>query len=112
MTDEDAAIPLPTATRPKLLPCVQISIQAPPNLTPEPDDAASPGGGALPDPAAGWRLLLDAGINDWGGARTVTQLVCFGALQKQVRRLSFPPCAVVSGLGGAPTACRHLASHP
>ena len=46
-----------------------VSIQAPPNLTPEPDDAAPAAatnaeGGA----EAGWRLLLDAGINDWGGA--------------------------------------------
>jgi FO synthase len=46
----------------------QMSIQAPPNLTPEPDDVARAGGaGAEADPAAGWRLLLDAGINDWGG---------------------------------------------
>lgn len=46
-----------------------MSIQAPPNLTPEPDDAAEVAG-AEADPAAGWRLLLDAGINDWGGERT------------------------------------------
>ena len=51
-----------------------VSIQAPPNLTPEPDDVAAPAGkadagaAAAADPAAGWRLLLDAGINDWGGA--------------------------------------------
>ena len=38
-----------------------MSVQAPPNLTPEPDDAGS--GGA----AGGWAALLDAGINDWGG---------------------------------------------
>ena len=44
----------------------QMSIQAPPNLTPEPDDVASSDGAAA-DPAAGWRALLDAGINDWGG---------------------------------------------
>ena len=46
--------------------------QAPPNLTPEPDDASLPAstGG---DPAAGWRLLLGAGINDWGGVSPVTR---------------------------------------
>ena len=43
-----------------------MSIQAPPNLTPEPDDVASSSGAAA-NPAAGWRALLDAGINDWGG---------------------------------------------
>lgn len=45
-------------------PAPQMSIQAPPNLTPEPDDVA---GSEAADPAAGWRALLDAGINDWGG---------------------------------------------
>lgn len=41
-----------------------VSIQAPPNLTPEPDDSApTPAGG---DTEAGWRLLIDAGINDFG----------------------------------------------
>ncbi len=41
-----------------------VSIQAPPNLTPEPDDSApTPAGG---DMEAGWRLLVDAGINDFG----------------------------------------------
>lgn len=48
-----------------------MSIQAPPNLTPEPDDVASSSGAAA-DPAAGWRALLDAGINDWGGISPIT----------------------------------------
>ncbi|GAB4814256.1 hypothetical protein N2152v2_001302 [Parachlorella kessleri] len=51
------------------------NIQAPPNLTPEPDDAAPAGaaGTAQRDPAEGWRLLLAAGINDWGGVSPVTR---------------------------------------
>ena len=47
---------------------LQVSIQAPPNLTPEADDVA---GSEAADPAAGWRALLDAGINDWGGKLAV-----------------------------------------
>lgn len=54
---------------------LQMSIQAPPNLTPEPDDVA---GGEAGDPAAGWRALLDAGINDWGGEWLPLLLVLFG----------------------------------
>ena len=51
-----------------------MSIQAPPNLTPEPDDAAPPASSAAADsPAGGWRLLLDAGINDWGGVSPITR---------------------------------------
>ena len=51
-----------------------MSIQAPPNLTPEPDDAAPASASTISDsPAGGWRLLLDAGINDWGGVSPVTR---------------------------------------
>jgi len=39
-------------------------IQVPPNLTPEPDDAA--GGGPVGD-REGWRRLLRCGVSDWGG---------------------------------------------
>jgi FO synthase len=45
-----------------------MNIQAPPNLTPEADDAAVGGGGG-----DGWRRLLDAGINDFGGVSPVTR---------------------------------------
>jgi hypothetical protein len=45
-----------------------MSIQAPPNLTPE-APATGAGGRAEAGGAgleAGWRALIDAGINDWG----------------------------------------------
>lgn len=39
-------------------------LQAPPNLTPEPDDAAADSGAAGRQQS--WLALLNAGINDWG----------------------------------------------
>lgn len=42
-----------------------MSVQAPPNLTPEGEGA---GGGAAAALEAGWRALIDAGINDFGAA--------------------------------------------
>ncbi|KAG2454223.1 hypothetical protein HYH02_001257 [Chlamydomonas schloesseri] len=52
-----------------------MSIQAPPNLTPL--EGGAEGGGAAADAeaalAAGWRALLDAGINDWGGISPITR---------------------------------------
>ena len=52
-------------------PALQMSIQAPPNLAPEPDDAA---GAANADTlAAGWRQLLDAGVSDWGSVSPITR---------------------------------------
>ena len=54
-----------------------MSIQAPPNLTPEPDDV--PGASSAgADPAAAWRALLDAGINDWGGGGALNACVPAG----------------------------------
>ncbi len=51
-------------------------MQAPPNLTPEPDDA-SPCNGHAGEGAGGreaaWRALLAAGINDWGGISPITR---------------------------------------
>ncbi|KAJ9512994.1 hypothetical protein QJQ45_029203 [Haematococcus lacustris] len=47
-----------------------ISLQAPPNLTPEADDSQQGGAGAR---AAGWTALLRAGINDWGGISPLTR---------------------------------------
>ncbi len=46
----------------------EMSIQAPPNLTPAADDAH-----AQPSPAHGWRLLLAAGANDFGGVSPITR---------------------------------------
>lgn len=45
-----------------------MSIQAPPNLTPEPDDSGGSSGAG-----AGWARLLAAGINDWGGISPLTR---------------------------------------
>ncbi|KAK9857972.1 hypothetical protein WJX84_000526 [Apatococcus fuscideae] len=43
-----------------------MNIQAPPNLTPGQ-------GGSICGLEAGWRALLDAGINDWGGVSPLTR---------------------------------------
>lgn len=60
------------------LPSSQMNIQAPPNLTPEADDATASTGSAG-DPGASWRLLLDAGINDWGGERLLACMLACGS---------------------------------
>lgn len=46
-----------------------MSIQAPPNLTPESDDVAT----AKSSASDAWGMLLDAGINDWGGVSPLTR---------------------------------------
>lgn len=46
-------------------------LQAPPNLTPETDDACQ--SDQLGNPAAAWSQLLAAGINDWGGISPLTR---------------------------------------
>ncbi len=60
-----------------------ISLQCPPNLTPEPDDAAptQQEGAEGHTRKAAWQSLLSAGINDWGEstahmARTVGRSSC------------------------------------
>ncbi|KAG2425571.1 hypothetical protein HXX76_013614 [Chlamydomonas incerta] len=51
-----------------------MNIQAPPNLTPlEGDEGGGGGADAEAALAAGWRALLDAGINDWGGISPITR---------------------------------------
>jgi 7,8-didemethyl-8-hydroxy-5-deazariboflavin synthase CofH subunit len=62
----------------------EMSIQAPPNLTPESDDVnthlekqeegkGSGGGSGGSGGEQSWRLLIDAGINDWGGVSPLTR---------------------------------------
>jgi FO synthase len=65
----------------------EMNIQAPPNLTPESDDAVqkenNPGsilnrgssgaGENVNSDNSNWRRLIDAGINDWGGVSPVTR---------------------------------------
>ena len=54
----------------------EMNIQAPPNLTPRSRGRAGTNSGAeIPgeDLRLGWRALLDAGINDWGGMSPVTR---------------------------------------
>lgn len=67
----------------------RVSVQAPPNLTPEPDDAAPARG----DLQAGWRLLIDAGIND------------FGVGPRQRRRGLCPGLACLAGMHCGCSAC-------
>lgn len=55
--------------------------QAPPNLTLEPDDAQHEGA-AVGGQEAGWRALLDAGINDWGA-----RMGCLPAMTVMVTHL-------------------------
>jgi FO synthase len=49
-----------------------VSVQAPPNLSPEADDAAPALSAGADGRAAAWQRLIDAGINDWGGVSPVT----------------------------------------
>lgn len=51
----------------------EMNIQAPPNLTPDSDDVNLSNDGTATDPAASWKALLDAGINDWGGISPITR---------------------------------------
>jgi len=52
----------------------KMSIQAPPNLTPDAEDVVSNTSGRNDESIAiGWRQLVAAGINDWGGISPITR---------------------------------------
>lgn len=67
-----------------------VSVQAPPNLTPEPDDSAPAPAGA--DLQAGWRLLIEAGINDFGVGGWVSGCHT-GACRHSPARRCLAPCS-------------------
>ncbi|GLI66925.1 hypothetical protein VaNZ11_010964 [Volvox africanus] len=100
-----------------------MNIQAPPNLTPlESAAGGSSGASSLAALQVGWRALLDAGINDWGGISPITRdfvnpdkpwphLSSLAAATAAAGKLLLPRLPVYPAFlglrGGAPQPNRH-----